>query len=93
MADVDATFNDYNGPGLNPSLENLSNLELLQLRKRKILERLTEIVTKPKPSYDIDGQKVNWTEYQKMLNDQLEGIEALIVREEGPEELTTIGFV
>ena len=30
-------------------------------------ERLAEITASPKPTYDIDGQKVEWEKYHTML--------------------------
>jgi len=38
---------------------------------RAILTR-QNILAKPKPSYDIDGQKFSWAEYLKILNETIE---------------------
>jgi hypothetical protein len=32
----------------------------------------------PKPSYDLDGQQVSWTEYQSKLQEWIEGINKLL---------------
>jgi len=38
---------------------------------RAIITR-QNILEKPKPSYDIDGQKFMWSEYLKVLNDTID---------------------
>lgn len=63
--------------------------KLLEARDNIIL-RITEITATPKPSYEIDGQKVSWTEYLKQLTKSLEDVKAQIADNEGPtEQLST----
>lgn len=52
---------------------------------------LVEITADPKPSYEIDGQKVLWTEYQKMILEQMETLQALETTSSGPFEVRTYG--
>ena len=46
---------------------------LLSLRDQ-VTDRLSEMVSKPRPTYDVDGQKMDFTEYQKMLFSQLKAL-------------------
>lgn len=57
-----------------------TNLETVRLQ---ITQRLVEITANPKPSYNVNGQQVGWTEYQKMLLDQLEKLNELIALGDG----------
>jgi hypothetical protein len=59
-----------------------TDLEQIATIKSQTLARLVEITAQPKPSYDIDGQKVDWATYLKQLQatvawceDQLSGAE------------------
>jgi len=49
----------------------------------QIAARLVEITANPKPSYNVNGQQVSWTEYQKMLFDQLGKVNELIAAGDG----------
>lgn len=94
MAAEDATFDGYSTEeGLNAEFANLSNLQMLQLQKRHIVERLAELTRSPKPSYDIDGQKFSWTEYQRFLTEQLRTLNGLIAEEDSPMEEESIGYL
>ncbi len=44
-----------------------TDLEQIATIKSQTLARLVEITSQPKPSYDIDGQKVDWATYLKQL--------------------------
>lgn len=46
-------------------------LENLTTARDNIAARLAEITAQPKPSYDVDGQRVEWNDYFKALTDQL----------------------
>jgi hypothetical protein len=52
---------------------------------------LAEITADPKPSYEIDGQKVMWTEYQRMILEQMETLRELEQTAAGPFEVRTYG--
>jgi hypothetical protein len=59
-----------------------TDLEQIATIKSQTLARMVEITAQPKPSYDIDGQKVDWATYLKQLqttvawcDDQLGGAE------------------
>ena len=53
-------------------------LENLQTAYEQVCANLVAITATPKPSYNIDGQDVDWTEYMKMLTEQLEALAAAI---------------
>lgn len=40
--------------------------------------KLAEVSASPKPTYNIDGQSVSWTEYYKFLSDQVERLNVQI---------------
>ena len=42
--------------------------------KEQILQNLADVTANPKPSYNIDGQQIGWTDYQRLLLEQLEKI-------------------
>lgn len=57
-----------------------SNAEQLSAIKSNILATLAEI-TNPatrKISYSVDGQSVSWTEYQRLLMEQLRSVNELL---------------
>jgi hypothetical protein len=39
---------------------------------------LAQITASPKPSYTVHGHSVSWTEYQRMLREQISGLNQLI---------------
>lgn len=46
-------------------------LENLTTARDNIAARLAEITAQAKPSYDVDGQRVEWNDYFKSLTEQL----------------------
>lgn len=44
-----------------------SDLEQIAAIKSQTLARMVEITAQPKPSYEIDGQRVDWAAYLKQL--------------------------
>lgn len=36
--------------------------------------QLANVTANPKPSYNVDGEQVQWTEYQQMLQDKLNAL-------------------
>jgi hypothetical protein len=65
-----------------------SNAENLATIKSNILATLAEI-TNPatrKISYSVDGQSVSWTEYQRLLMEQLRSVNELL-QSETPYEI------
>lgn len=65
----------------------MSVLSDLITARENLARRLAEISANPKPSYDIDGQKMSWTEYQKFLLDAIRKLKDQIAEEnDGPWE-------
>lgn len=64
--------------------------ELTTIRDQAVA-RLKEITASPKPSYNVNGQQVGWTDYQRMLMEQIKALNELIAVGEpdtGPWEET-----
>ena len=59
----------------------MSDLSDLKVIKSQLIARLKEVTAKRKPSYDIDGQDVSWTEYTRMLREQINETRILIGEE------------
>ncbi len=59
--------------------------------KSNALTVLADITANPKPSYNIDGQQVGWTEYQKMLMSQVEWAD-LQLNTTDPAEIHSVGY-
>lgn len=50
------------------------------------------VLSKPKPSYSIDGQEVRWTEYLKQLDASILKINAEIDASDGPFEEVSVAY-
>ncbi len=61
--------------------------DLIALRQQMVAQ-LQTILQQPKPSYNVDGQQVSWTEYQKMLLSEIHKIEDQLALDEPFESLT-----
>ena len=67
-----------------------SDAEQIATIKTQTLARIAEITAEPKPSYDIDGQKIAWGDYLGQLqktvdwcNEKLAGEEPFEFRSQG----------
>lgn len=69
-----------------------TDAEQLATIKSQILANLVDLTENPKPTYDIDGQKIAWGDYQRMLFDQLKNINEQIANET-PYEIHSEGYV
>lgn len=65
--------------------------KLLSTRDELIQRRL-DVVSKPKPSYNIDGQEVKWSEYLKQLDASIKAIADELIKFDGPYEEVTVGY-
>jgi hypothetical protein len=68
-----------------------TDAEQLATIKSQILANLVAITEDPKPTYNVDGQMVDWTEYMRMLHEQLKIVNAQI-NAEAPTEYHSRGF-
>ena len=69
-----------------------TDAEQLATIKSQALANLVAITANPKPTYDIDGQEVEWTAYHKMLQDQVTWADKQLAGEQ-PVEIHSVGFV
>jgi hypothetical protein len=69
-----------------------TDAEQIATIKSQALANLVAITATPKPSYDIDGQEVSWTEYHDMLQKQVAWADTQLAGET-PLEQHTVGFV
>jgi len=67
-----------------------SDLEQIRAIKSQTLSRIAELTAQPKPTYDIDGQRVSWNEYLARLratvdwcDRQLAGQEPIEIHSQG----------
>ncbi|MBW3600693.1 MAG: hypothetical protein KY475_25945 [Planctomycetes bacterium] len=67
----------------------MTELEALQARKETILSELSSLASQP--SYSIDGQWVDHTAYRQALLNELQTLNELIARAEGPTETSMRG--
>jgi hypothetical protein len=69
------------------------NLESLMTVRDNLIALIGSVTQKPKPTYDIDGQKVMWGEYLDQLRKQLAYTMQLIIDLQGPFEVESIGYI
>ena len=69
-------------------------IELLKRTRDSIIDRRNEVLSKPKPNYDIDGQKVDWATYLDMLTRSLKSVneEILLAENQEPYEFSTEAY-
>ena len=65
-----------------------SDAEQIALIKSQTLSLIAAITANPKPTYDIDGQSVAWTEYLRRLQETVEWCDGRLAVE-GPFEFST----
>jgi len=67
----------------------MSILNTLTTARTNVANLLATITANPKPSYAINGQSVQWTEYYKVLLESLKTLNEQIQVAGGPFELQT----
>jgi hypothetical protein len=65
-----------------------SDCEQIALIKSQTLAVIAQITAATKPSYDVDGQSVAWTEYLRRLQETVAWCDARLAAE-GPFEIET----
>jgi hypothetical protein len=65
-----------------------SDSEQLALIKSQTLAVIAQITAAPKPSYDVDGQSVAWTEYLRRLQETVAWCDERLAAD-GPLEIET----
>jgi len=64
---------------------------MYQTIKTQTLSLIAELTANPKPTYNIDGQSVLWTDYLKQLRTTVEWCDQQIARNEPGVEEVTLG--
>lgn len=54
-------------------------IEVMKSLRDQMEDRLLEMTTRPRPTYTVDGQNFNHTEYQKFLTGAIADLSDLIV--------------
>lgn len=49
-------------------------LEIMKGLRDQAEDRLSEMLAKPRPTYKVDAQEFDFTEYQKFLRDAIKGL-------------------
>ena len=65
-----------------------SDMEQLASIKRQTLALIAAITANPKPTYEVDGQRVAWTEYLRRLQETAAWCDERLAAE-GPFEIET----
>jgi hypothetical protein len=68
-----------------------SDTEQIALIKTQTLARIAEITAEPKPTYQIDGQKVDWGDYLKQLENTIDWCNAQLAAH-APVEVQSQGY-
>jgi len=68
-----------------------SDAEQIATIKTQTLARIAEITAQPKPSYDVDGQKIAWSEYLARLQATVDWCNEKLAGEE-PFEFQSRGY-
>jgi hypothetical protein len=61
---------------------------MYQTIKTQTLSMIAEMTANPKPSYNVDGQSVQWSDYLKQLRTTVEWCDQQMARSEPVEEIT-----
>lgn len=69
----------------------MSDATTIATIKSQALANIAEITANPKPSYTVDGQTVNWTEYLRQLQETVAWCNANATLEE-PYEVQSRGY-
>lgn len=73
---------------VDPNTDDI-NFITLQVTYDQLLARRLEVLTKPRPNYEIDGQIVNWADYLEVLTAQINGIKQELIQAQPFEEAET----
>lgn len=69
----------------------MSDLTQVQLIKTQTLARIVEITAEMKPSYQLDGQSVQWGVYHRYLTDMVKWCDQQLTSED-PFEIHTQSY-
>lgn len=63
---------------------------MLKTIRSQTLALIAEITANPKPSYSIDGQSVDWSDYLEHLRQTVDWCDRMIRQEEYPVEVVSV---
>lgn len=52
----------------------MTSKELITQTRNNLIAIREKITRKPKPNYDVDGQRVDWATYLKILTEQIDAL-------------------
>ncbi|GHT10202.1 hypothetical protein FACS1894170_01930 [Planctomycetales bacterium] len=64
---------------------------MIDVIKTQLLALIAEVTVNPKPTYQIDGQSVHWTEYLKELQKSVDWCNRQLAETDGLVSETSIG--
>ena len=70
----------------------MTYLSDLEDARDNIATQLKDMTASPKPTYNIDGQMVDWDKHFSALNSQLQILNKSIQRSAEPFEVRSIGY-
>jgi len=68
------------------------NLLLLQEARDNVIVLIGQVTSKPKPNYDIDGQKILWADYLETLQKSLKSLSDQLIMLGAPVEEESQGY-
>lgn len=68
----------------------MNDIEQLQGIRSRTLAQIAELSESPKPSYTVDGQSVEWSEYLRQLRETVQWCDRLLAEREDPFEFHTV---
>jgi len=64
----------------------------LETTRDQLIDLRITVLSKPRPTYNIDGQEVKWAEYLKQLDASISRINEEIAIDDEPVEGITVGY-
>lgn len=61
----------------------MADVDTLKTARSSAVARLAEVLATPKPSYNIDGQSVDWNGYVAQLRASIRELDEMIATESG----------
>ena len=61
----------------------MADIDTLKTARSNAITRLAEVLATPKPSYNIDGQSIDWNGYVAQLRESIRALDAMIATESG----------
>lgn len=72
--------------------DSQDSVDNLRQSLQNLLDIYQAITTNPKPNYDIDGQKVSWADYMKLIDACITSARQKIIEFQGPAIVEQQGY-